>query len=851
MNQVKSAVLMFLLSMLMIVFIDAFYCKDDLIESMEITNESIENKSDNISLIEITNGKIRSKVLSVEFMNKCLDNRKRVQNNPMKDIINVTKQKIEVSTYDINLGLSVDCYSQDTKNLGVEEGYGEYANNVSIVKYYGYKDEMTNEISIISYYITKNNPHIINMIDESDKNGFKLVEWFTSNDSYVPLDGGDISEINYNDIKGNHQKGDYSGLEPVKLEIPYEQSENNNVLHILYLFEPVKMSHTYHVSKYIQDKETGNVTILREEEVTDKNYYDCNEEGYVFLSSKQSVDEKVEITDWDDLDLSEYNESSIVNVGVTTVNLYLLYEKIEFSPIVLYENELNRYYSLSDLTNGSLLSIYDTLNSAPAKIYICDKHNGKECENGELILKDNTWSFTLYDKYAGEDDYNDLTFIGNYHLLDNYDVIGHTDVEGNNGSDYSVQPNARFMLYRPYENYSISDMEKIQNKDLVTLYPNKNDMYLNELNKIHITNENISKEPLGNRYTVLDENNHLEPFGSYYLTFTPNFEYLSHETELKWYWSRTLCGFNNEGIFNTTATPGHDLYSLNNYYGFDNNIEIKYYLGKEGLGNELIEGSNNKKLYSKQLSFYPYYKMLFMRETGEKLPIAVTSENLSIVNYYDSIEVNELNNVELELEKMKFMNLDEMLVEKQLTMQRPLLDFYTICENLSIKNLNVDYYTICMEKENSDLLMSGELLGKEDILKYYNLKYDEIKDNILKKSDKITLADDFEYIIEMNSIKSPLVTNAIDVYKISVDWDGNIVIEKNDILLNKYSSLEEVLKNKEFKIVDDNTKVITNLYNSLEKGLESRDIEGKEWYFEAFDGVEVVVNHIRCSYIED
>lgn len=837
MNQLKSAIIMLLISVCMIFLIETK------VNDASITNTVIEPSvelSINTHIGNLLNSNIRTVVLSIEFRDKL--NKMNINSEKIEEILELKPLKIlkaqkvvEVSTYDFDLGLLTDCSSQDTNNLEVESGYGDYANKVNIIKYYGFKDILTGDVDIISYYVTKNNPHIINIIDEQDKTGFKLIDWFTSKDSWTPLSGESIDKYNYNNIKSTYFTGTFAGTGENKLEIPITESENNQSLHLLYVFEPIDQERTVNIFKCVQDE---NIFTVFKQESTSSAVYDTNEDGYVLKASKQSQSELNNINNWEDIEEVENTTDTVISVKATATSIYLLYEKVNKTPISLAENELNKYFTLSDLTN-SLLSVYDTIPKASAKIYKCDLHNGKECKNQELLLKDNMWSFEIVDELAVDGDYNNSSFIRDYNLLDNYKVIGHTDIDGGNGKDYSVTPNAKFMIYRPYvdnenkeSNLLISELSQdiltesnLPKMDLITLYPGKNDDYLDKLSKIHLSNENISKEPLGTRYTNILADGKRGSSGSFGLTLTTNFKYNNHDTKLKWYWPRIECGLNNESEYDVILTKGHDILALNQYYSFDNNVNINYFIGTESDINEEI--SNDTEIENK-FSFYPYIKMLFMNEDKSQIPIAVTGEHLRTVKYNETVDIiDETTSIKSNyiFENTSFVTpIENIYTHNSLN----LLSLKDELENMHSNIINVIYYNIGMTEEQQALLYDGKIDSLDDI-------NNDIKNNITSIID--------DELLDVNSIK--VISSNQNVYTISIDWDGFIIVQNNNDILVKSKSLDDILLNEEVNLLESKTNIITSLYHNLERNSDSKDINGESWYYEAFDGVDIVVTNVE------
>ena len=88
---------------------------------------------------------------------------------------------------------------------------------------------------------------------------------------------------------------------------------------------------------------------------------------------------------------------------------------------------------------------------------------------------------------------------------------------------------------------------------------------------------------------------------------------------------------------------------------------------------------------------------------------------------------------------------------------------------------------------------------------------------------------------------------AVNVYTVSSDTEGKIVVKKNNSVIaqttltstNKQSAINALLSNAEVKRVDDHVKFVTNFITSLDFN-EGSDRTGRTWYTEAHDGFAAV-----------
>ena len=88
---------------------------------------------------------------------------------------------------------------------------------------------------------------------------------------------------------------------------------------------------------------------------------------------------------------------------------------------------------------------------------------------------------------------------------------------------------------------------------------------------------------------------------------------------------------------------------------------------------------------------------------------------------------------------------------------------------------------------------------------------------------------------------------AVNVYTVSSDTEGKIVVKKNNTVIaqttltstNKQQAINALLSNAEVKRVDDHVKFVTNFITSLDFN-EGSDRTGHTWYTEAHDGFAAV-----------
>lgn len=557
----------------------------------------------------------------------------------------VEKQTITVNTFDI---LN---YSDTDGPCELVDAVGD----VNIVKYYQMTDNISGEVIPLSYYAVCDTVSLIKIIDEQKYNNFKLVDWFTSIDDWTPSDKELNTVYKYNEIKNMYNNGTLAGTGEMELNL---ENLSDKTLHILYNYEPVKS--VFNIVKLDTDYNIIDSITLNKR--PDGGVYNSDLLGYSLNYYILSANDKVSNINESVIDsLGEKREVVDNNLNINlslsldAKTLYLVYDKIEKNTLMLYGNELAYPYSLSDLVGKSnLLSVYDYVPSAyEGKAYIpeCFGHICEEegCEvvhkcfshdygSKRLSVLNNTWTVSVDDTY----NYNALTNnIKDYKVKNKLSVTGITDFYGGNGDDYQIIPDAEFVFYRQ------PDIDKI------TLYPNKNnnvEVY-NALLSIGLDVERDSSyRPLKSRAaqdTFTEE--------SFYNTLSTHWtDGESRDTSLSWIW-KIWCDYASEestGDYNTHYEIGHSPDDLNSYYSYTNNLQTNYYIGKFSQSNEQIEdvreigGEDLGYIWSfagSNLSFYPYFRMIYKDLNNKELDVYVTSENESSIRLFNSEQINKIS----------------------------------------------------------------------------------------------------------------------------------------------------------------------------------------------------------------
>ena len=263
----------------------------------------------------------------------------------------------------------------------------------------------------------------------------------------------------------------------------------------------------------------------------------------------------------------------------------------------------------------------------------------------------------------------------------------------------------------------------------------------------------------------------------------------------------------------------------------------KYYVGTENVGLEEVRGLENTKTEeNKLLKFYPYVKMKYMDAAWQESDVYVTSENLSTVRSYNSVESKEMARPKSIFKKAKFFNMYVDSVQSDGVNE----DLEELFEKSAINYKVKDWDNFIQSKEYVVCLADDKV---------------EAVDNtgfITKESDAVGYLKD-KYNINTESYDSGLVMkqSQYTIYKINTNTDGDLWVTKNGEQVGikfgyksdrRESDLTEFLASSlELLEIENHTKVFTNLYNALDRNTESLDRNGEPWYFEAFNGLEVIV----------
>lgn len=649
-------------------------------------------------------------------------------------------------------------------------------------------------------------------------------------------------------------------------------------------------------------RENGEITDIKQETTKTTVYNITDEEGYKYTENRKSDEDPLQnIEKWEQVEGSISTENT-VTVDESTKTIYILYDKSDVATkqLILHENELSYTYSLKDLVkNGSLASIYDSVKSATqsgASRPSCGGHScGDEdcsgshtCNSDDKSLSDNIYIVSVKNDF----DYSSTAFIKDF-MADESTLRtqGIATWEGGTGESYKAEPHADFLLYRDKE------------KDLVTLYPSKNDALLSDLGSLGISN--ISYKP---SFTRIEKESTSKYFTDNFIT---NWIYAEdRDTGLTWNWLRSgsYGSHTKDGNYDTETATGHSPQDANNLYSQKGNIRQNYYLGKANtaidapqpwysIGLENYTQNKANSVVSADLKFYPYFKMLYHAKDDNSTvkEVAVTSENLSTMKVYNTailgVKKNTLPNVNLDSTQwstharaLKFLQNKQIKDKKSIIPGGAILNFDTL--QVGNTELGIRLYLSCLPEGQVSAVADGSFNTSEaqarqlaeayknqvkSVLEGYGLvqyakagftteRKDLLKSGKLLEANKkvelgnrlFTTNSDSKYYLRQNGTGASRanldilnLSEDIHIYTVKADWDGFLWVEKDGLAITeKTQDLNTLLLNTEVDILNKNTKLVSNFYNCLDR-TGGKDRENKAWYNEAFDGVSVLVSDLR------
>lgn len=793
-----------------------------------------------------------------------------------------------------NTAENLFCRTYDSVNYNKSEGPAETNGyddkGVSIVKYYTVKDDVSGLRLLMSYYITKNASNKIDIVDEQYYNGYKLADWFTSEDDWIPSDDECLDELY------NHKNGLYSGQGAQKLVM-----EQGKVLHLVYELEPVEKH--INIVKFIRNESGEERVEVSQYNSENSGSYNAEVTGCKLIYAKYSG-EYVEVQSWEDVN-SMANldfDDDMVSLSDEIGTLYLLYQESGYNNLHLYANELSYRYSLNELTNSNLFKVYNYVPSALEGRAFSPECNGHKCNDSSCDkLHYCTNEFKYLDvgaNYVVEHLTDNYNYDINTSFIRDYKQIGESKVKEfvswKGGYTSCIEPNAEFTLYRQ------------KNRDKVTLYPMLNDVLSQELYKIGLdVKVDSSYKPLNKREA---QSTYTEE--QFVNTFTTHFEpAYDRVSEVKWVWE-LVSPYGRETArdsYKMQYAKGHSPDDANSYYSREGNVVTHYFLGSENSGLEgLSEDENITGIKNKDLKFYPYFAMKYMATDKSVSDVYVLSENMSTIATYDNssnvyikhkprTDIRFINRELLDTIKSDDVITEDTDVNTYVDAEidteievEPVWNILNIEENSSKtecfdglldinKNAQVidsDAIQVPLFSGNND--MDNKIVYDPSIdrqsnidiyskhINYAKFEYKGLEHlrsyKVCLDNDMVSAVDDMGFTTSIsdayNSLR--LIYNDLSdgryvkscnvyLYEIVTDTSGYLSVLKNGKELIKGNSLDTILTNQEVLELDNKTKVITNLFNGLERSDITLDRNGNKWYYEAFNGLNILVLDLLVS----
>lgn len=795
------------------------------------------------------------------------------------------------------------------KDLPEDDDYIEKnnSNTLKISKYYQFKDVKGN-VYPLEFFNTTSAPHTVYIMDEVEGNGFKLIDWFESKDDWQPSEDSLPEDHPYEQVKKQHFNTNITGTEEKLPHVIPAESETK-VLHILLEYTGKPEPETVTVIRVYDDEEGNPEKIEREEIPGGPGEYPVPiDPEYKYVETKESPNPPKETNSWSDSEGDPKGTPPTVEYPETTKTIYIHYVKPPKAPdtqkIVLYENELSYNYDLRDLLkNRKLIEIYDNVPAAEFDPPSCPGHwrfTGSYDSNNDPIydlfwcstntkgMSDPSWTVSVKDNF----NQNTLPFIKQWTYISEMSATGMTDGSGGEGRRAIVRPNATFLVIRDKQ------------KDVVTLYPGKNEGIKGEISDLGLSESYTSTDT---RYKNKRETTKTEKF---YNTIRTQLDDSGSERHLAW-WTM-LTGYathTNKGDYETSPEGGHSVGDANAAYSKTDNFETRYFLGQAGKSEE--EPKDTRSAWTKKfkynvaysrvsssLSFYPYLKYTYYRkDSNSPEPVMVTSSNLSEFKVYNAIQtgVYKKNEININLDSTQWSTHARSMAFLK---NAGISDKKSVLPGGAIQNLDsgqkgdtqigLTIWQTCLPDAQVQAVQEGFKVSETEAKEATNNLIESVKKAIsgyglvqwgqqgvygdmrslmevaeeLHENKSIsfvagrggkTSADDKYYLRHDGDGSNRANFDCLDsrienqyLYTIYSDTDGNVWVTKDGSELARISKTEnadKLLSNAELKLLDDNTKLITN-YTAVIQRNAGTTRHGDKWHNEAFDGVSVLMTDV-------
>lgn len=475
---------------------------------------------------------------------------------------------------------------------------------------------------------------------------FQVEAWATGKDENAIPNTSDLTET-YEDYISK-APGTLGGYTPVIIDLSDKPSEKT--VYIKLVVTPSKTTGDSDVTVVkIKEPSDGSTPLVETSTTTNTGTYDSTEDGWVYQQDIQTPDPKKDVTNWNEVPTTGTpGTNPMIPINQDTQTIYIRYKQADAEPvpagaITLHQNEISYAYELRDLSESKELagiqqyfkSEYDYGRKYCSGGHSCsndDCNSNHKCASRASVITDSGYTLSVTSSNTSPN------FILDYAQSGAWSVSGTLSIRGGNTS--VLRPNASFILFRD------------RTKDLITLYPGKNNSTKSLLAQMGITSE--AYEPQTRRVATTGS-------GKFLNTFRTNFsEGPGFDNTLSWSWNGSR-GCYESGSWNGNYNSGRNLANLNSTYSKENNVETRYELGQVNTANEkpsdsidqtftnvFANNQNSEVAQDGKIEFYPYIRMVLNDKSNGNESVYVTSTNLSSLPAFTKIEAGVWKNGEVD-----------------------------------------------------------------------------------------------------------------------------------------------------------------------------------------------------------
>lgn len=733
---------------------------------------------------------------------------------------------------------------------------------------------------------TLHNVGIMNEGSEGDDFLYEVVGWSCGKDKLYPVSGDLSKGFDYyiqNNPPANPNKNQGNSQGILKLDPKNELDKKEQVLYVMLVREKVKKD----VVDIVRVYETPNQPPVIEVDPNVKvenNKVDGNspKPGFTYVENVNTSEPRKDITTWDEVPQGTGGRTPQIPVADTDKVIYIKYEEQQIEDpqptgLILAENEISHQFKLSDVT-GSLVegvqnwSSVSSDASCPEEVGEDDDGDTEYCGASYDYTSSEDWSFCI----ENQPSYNKQFVYKWIQLEPKHWTGGGLSESGGSGKG---TPNMNMILQRTIN-------------DKVTLYPNMNSNKA-ALNDMGITSEGY--QPANTRKDSLKDVPSRKSWNETFNTnfefvnvnepaayFESDHGYTDEDTH-------TDSG-NNKGALNGAYSKPNNttIYGL---WGKENkgdkaltdtaqqNIWKLSSLNFKGTKNHIKEQS---------FTFYPYYKMKFISELdGSEQDAYLTAENLSTLYSLQRIDTSifrphgattlELSSSQWSTHSKAHSLLDEAGVDNKnsLLPAGAIYDLRTAGNGVKAsqswvgyrifnsyvmdKNALTDASAVKTKQEVIDTVNAFKTDTKNVLSNYEvvmvgqeGINPDAENKEFYRGSEVITGKDgsyrlgqefirDSKYDLQTtgsasgNSSDIDVLEELEETYDwiLTSDADGNVVITRNGVELERLQKNQKNIVNADVKEFDSRTNIVTNFLSAIDRNMGS-DRNGQTWYNEGF-----------------